>query len=195
MKPIGAIVTDLSTPVPLSAEVKVVLSRAELQARRDLALLGIINADALVQGALNQFTEKRRLCESPIEEMMLAALALMVVPDTGCFPPAVHDVNSGEPWPIKPVVIVPQFVIARYRLDFMVSITMPGISPVRLAVECDGRKYHTERRNVFADQARDKYLSAFGIATLRYTGQRIFRHGHLLAQEIVATAETMGRAA
>jgi very-short-patch-repair endonuclease len=128
----------------------------------------------LLNAAWARFACTVNLCESPIEKMMLAALAYLYIPDADCFPPAIHDVSSGEPWPKKPIVIVPQFVIARYRLDFLVQIDLLE-KTWRFAIECDGIAGHAGIDDRQSDRERDAYLDALGIKTLRFSGQDIYR--------------------
>lgn len=150
---------------------------------RDLAALGISpeSVEILLAKTKADLAEKASLCESPIEQVMLVALAHMVVPETDCFPPAIHHARSDEEWPVRPVVICPQFAIARYRLDFMVRI--PGRW---IAVECDGAEHHDSIEGRVRDSKRDGYLEAMGIATIRYTGRWIYRNFEKVADEIAA---------
>jgi very-short-patch-repair endonuclease len=92
-------------------------------------------------------------------------------------------VMSGECWPNKPVVIAPQFVIARYRLDFLVALRAKDYRRL-VAIECDGRDYHSLVEDVERDKHRDEYLKSFGIRTLRYTGSWIYKMGHKSADEV-----------
>lgn len=157
------------------------------RAARELAALGITGESAaiLLDKAKADVMAHADLCESPIEQIMLVALTHMVVPETDCFPPALHRSRGQEPWPKRPVVICPQFAIARFRVDFMVRLPSRWI-----AVECDGVEHHASVEGRVRDAARDDYLEAMQIATLRYTGRWIHRNSEKVADEIAALARS-----
>jgi very-short-patch-repair endonuclease len=121
-------------------------------------------------------------CESPIEKFMLIAMAHMPCN----VKPVLHDMNSGEAFPEWPVVIIPQVVIARYRVDFLVSVMRPFGSVITFAVECDGADYHYSIETRARDAERDRYLRCLGIKTIRYGGQKIKKLGYKCADEIAS---------
>lgn len=162
-------------------------AEAELT-RLNAPLVYLEQARARILATLN-------LCESPIEKVALAALGFMVVPGTDCFPPAIHDTMSGDAWPVKPVVICPQFVIGRYRLDFLVQVIAEDGRKHLFAVETDGAEYHSSIEARAKDAARDDYLKAFGIRTVRYSGSAVNRLSHKLAHEIAAMVQELRAAA
>lgn len=188
MKPIASIVAQAAYGAKLHQNAAHVLGECRAYAPRSLAALGIIGEQAtiLTSAAEERILDTVHLCESPIEQMMLCALGFMVAEGAACFPPAIHQAESFEPWPAKPVVIIPQFKIARYRLDFLVCIQGADGIRHRLAVECDGREFHDGVRERQRDSERDRYLAAFDIKTVRYTGAWIHRNGHKIADEIAA---------
>lgn len=150
-------------------------------------------AEKGVAVAHRQLFDHLGMCESPIEAMMLASLAFIFVEDLQCFPPAIHDTSSGDPWPARPIVIIPQFVIARYRLDFLVQANVAG-KVLLWAIECDGNEHHSLSQDVWRDKARDHYLKNLGIETRRYTGTWIYRNrARGLASEIAALIESAAR--
>lgn len=115
-----------------------------------------------------QYAKGEKLCESPIERSLLAA---MLTADWGYFATEnalVHDPNSGEEFPDANVVFVPQLRIARFRLDFALVLTM-GRNHQIFALECDGREFH----DAIADRDRDFYLHSFGIITHRFSGLQL----------------------
>jgi very-short-patch-repair endonuclease len=113
------------------------------------------------------------LCESPIEQIILARLVTMEILDFK-EPAAIHDLLSGEEFPNKPLVVVPQFPIARFRLDFFV-VVVDQRRAWQFDIECDGVEFHSSLERRQADFDRDTYLARIGIRTFRYTGQQIFR--------------------
>lgn len=195
MKPIGSIVAGLAYDNKVAKDAIEAIDGLKDSCVRSLLALGLTQgrAEELFKGATKAFIEKCPLCESPIEQVMLACLSHMVVPGTQCFPPLIHDIYSGEPFPEHPVVIAPQFNVARYRLDFLVSIRAGGQS--LYAIECDGKAFHSSREQREADGLRDAYLAALGITTLRYTGQFIFKNKSNAADEFWATMISRARAA
>lgn len=180
MKPIGAIFPDITFAADIKSAAAALLMDCAERARGDFARLGYVGepAEKLIDAARVSILQSLPLTESPIEQIMLVALALMVVPGFDCLP-AIHDVSSGEAWPVRPIVVVPQFVIARYRLDFLVVGNANMI-----AVECDGREFHDSRQQRQNDADRDDYLTNFGIRTVRYSGSWLTRNGLKAADEI-----------
>lgn len=187
MKQIGATVSQLAYGSHVHKDAVAVANECRWRCADDLARLGIVPSRAaeLIRQAELRFIAMAHLCESPIEQMMLAAMGFMVIDGAECFPPAIHDVMSGEAWPNAPVVIVPQFVIARYRLDFLVSIETSAGRHL-LALECDGAAHHDGAADRRQDAARDAYLERIGVKTLRLVGKWIYRNQWKVADELVA---------
>ncbi len=187
MRQVGNVVSHLVYGEKLHKDAANVLTEVKWQCERDLARIGVTRERSieLIARAEKRLLETHHLCESPIEQMMLAAMAFMVVDGADCFPPAIHDVMSGEDWPVCPVVIVPQFTIARYRLDFLVAVETRG-NPYFIAVECDGAKHHTNVADRERNMARDKYLRGLNIKTYRVPGGWIYKQNWKVADEIAA---------
>lgn len=182
MKLIGNIISPKAFNAELCDDAKWALDKIDARTRGELLALGIDSrrVDELLEQAQSRLMATVTLCESPIEQVMLVALSHMVA--AGAFPPMIHDIKSGDPFPGGPVVIVPQFVIARYRLDFFVMVNRN----LKFAVECDGAAYHSERIDRIRDAARDDYLEALGIHTIRYSGSWIKKNSWKVADEIAA---------
>ena len=68
-----------------------------------------------------------------------------------------------------------QFPIGDYRADF-------AFPNVMLAVECDGKNWHTEISHIFHDKAKDKFLQDNGWKIMRVSGSDIYKN----TDEIVA---------
>jgi very-short-patch-repair endonuclease len=171
----------------LSSVAAKILDPLNNRAFLELGRIGLTNefAGKRLAKAKANFLENLGLCESPIEQAMFCCLCHMLVPELNCFPPVVHDIRDGSAWPHYPVVIAPQFTIARYRLDFAVQIN-DGEFRQLIAVECDGADHHASIEDREKDKNRDAYLLALGIPTIRYTGQWIYRNGYKVADEIAA---------
>ena len=69
-----------------------------------------------------------------------------------------------------------QKVIGPYIVDFYVPCA-------NLVIELDGAQ-HYEQEHQQMDLARDKYLSALGLAVLRYSNEEIRRHFQAVCQDI-----------
>lgn len=197
MQQIGAKVSQLVYGSDVHKDAVAVLNECRWRCIEDLQRAGITHSRAvdLMAKAERRFVALAHLCESPIEQMMLAAMSFMVIPGHECFPPAIHDVMSGEEWPTSGIVIVPQFVIARYRLDFLVAIYGDDELPVLIAVECDGADHHSDVADRQRDADRDAYLRRIGIKTLRIKGKWIYKNQWRVADELAAIIQEKMEAA
>lgn len=96
-------------------------------------------------------------CQSPIEEMMGGALALV----------SAHAwwLQNGQLW-----IVEPQHEVGRFRVDF----ALLG-EHCKIAVECDGHDFHEKTKHQAArDKSRDRELAAAGFTVLRFTGSEIW---------------------
>ncbi|WP_311765621.1 endonuclease domain-containing protein [Peribacillus frigoritolerans] len=59
-----------------------------------------------------------------------------------------------------------QYPIRRYRID----VALPEY---RLAIECDGKDFHSSKKAKAHDRKRDAYLKSIGWKTLRFSGSTI----------------------
>ncbi len=107
-------------------------------------------------------------CESPLEQLMLLALAR-----GGAFRPG--------------LVVIQQPDILSYRADFLIgALSAPGAAPHWAVVECDGHEFH-ERTAEQAehDRARDRAMTAAGYRVFRFTGREIWRDPKKCADEVM----------
>lgn len=127
-------------------------------------------------------------CDSPIEVLMLGALAygLNRCTDTrqlsypafcsrGKFAEGVH--------------LRAQEKIGPYRVDFALSYVAQhseGVfTKVDVVIECDGHEYHNiTKEQAQRDRERDRYLQQCGWAVLRFTGSEIFRDPQACADQV-----------
>jgi hypothetical protein len=138
------------------------------------------------------YLERLTLCESPIEEMLLAALVPSIM---------AHEVPLGMAyWPIA-YELYPQHVVGPYRADFALIYNraktgftraclteMPGT--VRFIIECDGHDFHEKTKEQAArDKARDRYFSVNGWHVLRFTGSEIYADALECSTEVLAAVE------
>lgn len=116
-----------------------------------------------------EFRSVEALCESPIERRLLPWL---IFEDYGLSYQVAKTYNWKEdkaPFH-APLLIIPQFAILRFRVDFMVIKRRKDDNGcVMVAVECDGFKYHSTPR----DMQRDGHLAMMGVRTVRASGESI----------------------
>jgi very-short-patch-repair endonuclease len=67
-----------------------------------------------------------------------------------------------------------QFVVGEYRLDM-------AFPENKIAIECDGKEWHSSQEQIERDRNRDKYLEDLGWKIIRITGSDIYKK----ADEIV----------
>ena len=63
---------------------------------------------------------------------------------------------------------VPQYRVGGYRIDLAFPYQM-------IAIECDGKAYHSTPKQKARDRKKDKFLRDRGWTVLRFTGSRIHR--------------------
>lgn len=133
------------------------------------------------------------LCESPIEQQLLAAMMCMEIPFIDGHPSVPRTVEiAGTFHEIEPhgrfLAIVPQAKIGRYRVDFLLIAKFNEAPPVRLvAVECDGHDFHQKTKQQAArDKSRDRELLLGGVPVLRFTGSEIYADASACADEIAS---------
>ncbi len=150
-----------------------------------------IAKNALIEGEdAGDFALLRNKCESPIEELMAAALSLSRWCDGGVqF--NLHDLFSqqqalceSDAWGDKLFRLAAQVEIGSYRVDFLLSRVIVGGRVVHVAIECDGHEFHEKTKQQAArDKSRDRDLIARGITVLRFTGSEIWRDAAKCARE------------
>ena len=80
-----------------------------------------------------------------------------------------------------------QVCVSPYRLDLLLS----NDDGVRLAIECDGRAYHSSPEQVARDRRRDERLVAEGYRVLRFPGSRIHHDAPGVAREALSMATAL----
>lgn len=127
---------------------------------------------ALRVAAVELFNVEARKCESPIERLMLAALAYEFWMDGAALTPA---------WMQRDGIVCalePQKMIGAYRADFALTISSGDFHarPARVVIECDGHDFHEKTKEQAArDKLRDRVLTTRGWSVLRFTGAEIVR--------------------
>lgn len=126
-------------------------------------------------------------CESPIEEILMAALYIEnnMSPETLFF-------SSGEyQWGCVPPFegaahVWQQAAIGQYRVDILIDdTTVPGARRL-MVVECDGHDFHEKtKEQARRDKQRDRFLQSKGFKVLHFTGSEIWADPEKCAAEII----------
>ena len=110
----------------------------------------------------------QKTCESPAEEILLAAM---------CWSVGLRDWRMPMLWSFdspRPsyfdVVIVPQLPIGDYRVDFAIYA-----KELKLVVEVDGHEFHEKTKaQAGRDKRRDRDLQQEGWAVFHFTGSEVW---------------------
>jgi len=71
-----------------------------------------------------------------------------------------------------------QFEIGRYRIDLALPEKM-------IAIECDGKEWHSSEEQKARDAEKDRFLRANGWQVVRFTGSEIYRNADRIAKMII----------
>ena len=114
---------------------------------------------------LNRYSEAKEFykCESPIEEQLFNELRK-------------RKGKDGEQ-----LKVFTQVPCGNYRIDL--SVFYKG---KKIAIECDGKAYHTGRDQMKHDKKKDHYLKKHGWSVIRFTGSEIFRNSKGCADKVEA---------
>lgn len=164
-------VVKTTRPAPEKAK-QMVLAAAEEEAARFIEGFGPI----------------RDKCESPIEEILMAALyvasSVIEVP--------LHFMMGDTPSPPAfdtTAFIYQQVSVGRYRVDILiVDQTLPFDRgpPRMMVIECDGHDFHERTKDqARRDKQRDRFLQSKGFKVLRFTGSEIWADPDKCADEII----------
>jgi very-short-patch-repair endonuclease len=130
-------------------------------------------------------------CESPIEEILLAALYSKY---SGPIPEVeLHFMGRQTPKE-KPyfeccAFVYQQVELGPYRVDFLiqdVTLSLRMQEPRYIVVECDGHDFHERtKEQARRDRSRDRYLQSLGYKILRFTGSEIWADPDKCTDEII----------
>lgn len=156
--------------------------------------IGELAASLVTSPALAMNIEWRKaqygVAESPIEEAMCMGFVHAAIPSKRIRLIRNHDANdfiagpSYDAGQAVQVHIHRQYPVVRRRLDFAIEVFARGERAVVLAVECDGKDFHSTDEQLAADRRRDAELLRFGIHTIRFTGSEL----HADPQQCAETA-------
>jgi len=118
-----------------------------------------------------------QIIKSPIEKNFMHGLVVYVGAALGTPIQIVYDeqtywlhtsvLTSGR---VEPLYVYPQYPFHKYKLDFLLSYAQR-----KLAVECDGRKYHNATKTIRKDNRKDLQLQSENIPVVRFTGQELYQ--------------------
>jgi very-short-patch-repair endonuclease len=127
---------------------------------------------------INLFLEVSPDCESPIENLLGAAVLEMFeragVRLTLCNADRLEGAPDG-------LLLVPQFRWGYYRSDWAIVVARPLGA---LLIECDGRDFHSSPEQKAHDAKKDRAALDRGYLTMRFTGSEIFRNADACALKI-----------
>ena len=128
------------------------------------------------------------LCESPIEQTLLAAL-LWTSYGYRNAPVEIWDQTMPFGKPQTDVVIAPQYQIEKHRVDFAIFINGVANEEIKIVVECDGHEFHEKTKEQAArDKKRDRDLQIAGWKVLRFSGSEIWRDHEACAETVESLA-------
>lgn len=127
--------------------------------------------------------------ESPIEEMFaLGILRQLHNSHIVCEDFGISSVVPNDEWDgVVATLVRPQVRVLEYRVDFLVCRMRPSESwQYKVAVECDGHDYHhANKEQVDRDNKRSADLLSYGIATVRFSGSRLYKEPNICAMEVM----------
>lgn len=134
------------------------------------------------------FGSLRDRCESPIEELLMAALyAGSNISEVGLHFLAADSLGNAQF--DEAAFIYQQVQVGRYRVDIaIIDATLPFEigEPRLMIVECDGHDYHERtKEQARRDRQQDRFFQSKGFKVLRFTGSEIWADAHKCADEIV----------
>lgn len=127
--------------------------------------------------------------ESPIEEALVIAMLAeqqgdFFEFDEGISEDSLHKRKRALS-PLRAFVFC-QEPIGKYRVDFLVKVTLDGNDVGSIIVECDGHNFHERtKEQARRDRSRDREFTLAGYVVLRFTGSEIFQRPMSCSGEIV----------
>ncbi|SDQ99209.1 hypothetical protein SAMN05519103_00331 [Rhizobiales bacterium GAS113] len=144
------------------------IALSDFQGRLEGLAVGKEAQDSILRKALHDIERARPACESYIEQLLLPWLVFEDYAQITDLPVPIFLPRDDDMPPAAPLFIVPQFSFMRVRMDF--ALIVSSSSGLKIVdVECDGAAFHYEAK----DAARDAYLAAFGIPTVRVTTKEL----------------------
>lgn len=92
----------------------------------------------------------------------------------------------------KKIDVIPQYKVKRYRID-LAYFPEGEDSEVKIAIECNGRMYHTLAKDKEGDKERTKFLHKEGWRVVRFTGRQIYKDPYKLVNKVIGIAQGQKR--
>jgi len=84
------------------------------------------------------------------------------------------DLNNA--FHVTPQAYIPNLKIDGKRVRVDVMIWIPNKPEFKWVIECDGFKYHSDKKTFTKDRKRDRKLQNLGYKVLRFSGTEIYHH-------------------
>lgn len=136
--------------------------------------------DDLRSEGMDLFEDAISLCESPIEQRLMAALLWIR-------PVILHFAGNRFSLALQGMTVTPQKSIPPYRVDIFIEVTPPyqAAKPFGFVIECDGHAFHEKtKEQAAADKARDRYFAGLGYRVFRFTGSEIHKDAIGCAEQV-----------
>lgn len=158
------------------------------------SLVANSKAETLVRGYLQEvfdyhlgvYERLKDMCESPIEEILLAGLYgrdMAVNVELFWFS---ESPDLSTPNEFEGIFAYPQAKFGAFRTDFLFRDSRPMTTNKIVVVECDGHDFHEKTKDqAKRDKARDRWMVAQGAIVLRFTGSEIFNDPEKCVSEIM----------
>jgi very-short-patch-repair endonuclease len=75
---------------------------------------------------------------------------------------------------LRGIYLIPQFQIGRYRIDL-------ALPEKKLAIECDGKEWHSTEEQIKRDNIRQKEIEDLGWVVIRFSGSEIYKFADEIA--------------
>jgi len=92
----------------------------------------------------------------------------------------------------KKIDVIPQYKVKGYRID-LAYFPEGEDAEVKIAIECDGRKYHTLAKDKEWDREKNKFLRKEGWRVVRFTGRQINKDPYKLVNKVTGIAQGQKR--
>ncbi len=89
------------------------------------------------------------------------------------------------------IAFIMQYPVDRYRLDIALFFRALDGQRHRIAIECDGKRFHTGATYEARDRDRDNYLASKGFQVWRYPGWLLHHSPGVAADEIQRACEAL----
>lgn len=127
------------------------------------------------------WNELEDVCQSPIEQMMLAEILFL---EDGYDAVKWGFMDGAPNQPETETNFDCQVSVLKYKVDFLFTVRVKG-KERKVVVECDGHNFHDRTKaQAQRDKSRDRDMTNAGYIVIRFTGSEIYRRADDCAIEI-----------